>query len=76
MEKENNNGKKRLKTVLKSLFWIVLISASGLGIMLMISPGAKSLLVFLIGFMILVIVVVLIALYINYLINIYKQIKN
>ena len=76
MEKGNNNSKKSIKAVLKSLFWISLISATGFGIMLMISPGAKSLSVFLIGFIILVIVVVLIALYINYLINIYKQIKN
>jgi membrane protein YdbS with pleckstrin-like domain len=65
-----------LKTVIVSLFWILILALITLGIMIWISPEAKGLVVFLIGFFITVVIIVLIALYINYAVSIYKQIKD
>ncbi len=70
------NTKRRNKKVLKSLLWILLLSLAGFIIMLWISPESKALPVFLIGFFIAMVLIVLIALYINYAVNIYKQIKE
>ncbi len=77
MEKrEKKSVKPDLKTIIVSLFWILILALITLGIMIWISPEAKGLVVFLIGFFITVVVIVLIALYINYAVNIYKQIKD
>ncbi len=77
MEKrEKKSIKPDLKTIIVSLFWILILALITLGIMIWISPEAKGLVVFLIGFFITVVIIVLIALYINYAVNIYKQIKD
>ncbi len=77
MEKQDKNkGKPDLKLIINSLFWILVLALTTLGIMIWISPDAKGLVVFLIGFFVAVILIVLIALYINYVVNIYKQIKD
>ncbi len=77
MEKQDKNkGKPNLKLIINSLFWILILALTTLGIMIWISPDAKGLVVFLIGFFVAVILIVLIALYINYAVNIYKQIKD
>ncbi len=77
MEKQDKNkGKPDLKLIINSLFWILVLALTTLGIMIWISPDAKGLVVFLIGFFVAVILIVLIALYINYAVNIYKQIKD
>ncbi len=70
------NTKSRNKKVLKSLLWILLLSLTGFIIMLWISPESEALPVFLIGFFIAMVLIVLIALYINYAVSIYKQIKE
>lgn len=77
MDKENKNKEKPdLKLIIHSLFWILALALSTLGIMIWISPDAKGLVAFLIGFFVAVVLIVLIALYINYAVNIYKQIKD
>ena len=68
--------KTNIKKVIIALFWIALLSLSGLGIMISISPESKALPVFLIAFFVVMVAIVLIALYINYVVNIYKQIKE
>jgi uncharacterized membrane protein SirB2 len=70
------NTKTKFKKIVKSLVWILLLSFTGLIIMLLISPESKALPVFLIGFFIAIVIIVLIALYINYAVSIYKQIKE
>jgi membrane protein YdbS with pleckstrin-like domain len=65
-----------LKTIIVSLFWILILALITLEIMIWISPEAKGLVVFLTGFFVTVVIIVLIALYINYAVNIYKQIKD
>ena len=75
-QKVKESKKTKDKRVLKALFWILLLSLSGFGVMRWISPEAKALPVFLIGFFVAILLIVLIALYINYAVNIYKQIKE
>ena len=70
------NNKERNKKVLKSLLWILLLSVTGLIVMMWISPDSRALPVFLIGFFVVIVLIVLIALYINYAVTIYKQIKE
>ncbi|MCF6243369.1 MAG: hypothetical protein L3J74_18790 [Bacteroidales bacterium] len=77
MEKPDKNKKKpELKLIINSLFWILILALTTLGIMIWISPDAKGLPVFLVGFFVVVVLIVLIALYINYAVSIYKQIKD
>ena len=77
MKKDKNiKEKASLKTILKSIFWILILAIVTLLVMVWISPDAKGLPVFLIGFFIAEVIVVLLALYINYAVNIYKQIKK
>ena len=68
--------KTDIKLIITSLFWILVLALTTLGIMLWISPNEKGLAVFLIGFLGVVVLIVLIALYINYAVNIYKQVKK
>ena len=72
--KENN--KSRNKKILISLLWILLLSITGFVIMLWISPESRALPIFLIGFFAAVVLIVSIALYINYAVRIYKKIKE
>ena len=76
MSKNELNSKAKNKKVMKALLWILLISVSVFVLMIMISPESKALPVFLIGFFVLMVIIVLMALYINYAYNIYKQIKE
>ncbi len=77
MEKDiKTNSNPSLKTILKSIFWILILAIVTLLVMVWISPDAKGLPVFLIVFFIAEVIVVLLALYINYAVNIYKQIKK
>ena len=76
MENIKTENKINIKEIIKSIFWILLLSLSGLGLMMLISPEAKVLPVFLIGFFVIVVIIVLVALYINYAVNIYKQITK
>ena len=77
MEKNKKTNKNpSIKTILKSIFWILILAIVTLLIMIWISPDAKGLPVFLIGFFVAEVIVVLLALYINYAVNIYKQIKK
>ncbi len=66
----------KVKKVIIALFWIILLSLTGFGIMILISPEAKALPIFLIVFFVALVVIVLIALYINYAVSIYKQIRE
>ncbi|RLD67613.1 MAG: hypothetical protein DRI95_04560 [Bacteroidetes bacterium] len=66
----------KVKKVIIALFWIILLSLTGFGTMILISPEAKALPIFLIVFFVALVVIVLIALYINYAVNIYKQIRE
>jgi len=76
-EKEKKvKSKTDIKLIITSLFWILVLALTTLGIMLWISPNEKGLAVFLIGFFVAVVLIVLIALYINYAVNIYKQVKK
>ena len=76
MNQREQNDKANSKKIIKSLLWILLLSLSGFVIMMLISPESRALPVFLIGFFVAIVVIVLIALYINYAVNIYKQIKK
>ncbi|MEN8120244.1 MAG: hypothetical protein ABFS35_07855 [Bacteroidota bacterium] len=76
MMQSKKKDKTSLKKVIIALLWIVLLSLSGFGIMVLISPEAKALPVFLIAFFIIMVVIVLIALYINYAVSIYKEIRE
>lgn len=75
-QKAKENNKINIKKVIKALLWILLLSLSGFGIMIWISPDAKALPVLLIGFFVTIVIIVLIAMYINYAVSIYKQIKE
>ena len=74
--KREKKDKTKLKNVIIAMFWIVLLSLTGFGIMILISPEAKALPIFLIAFFIALVVIILIALYINYAVSIYKQIRE
>ena len=76
MMQREKKDKTSIKKVIIVLFWIVLLALSGFGIMILISPEAKALPVFLIAFFVAIVVIVLIALYINYAVSIYKQIRE
>ncbi len=76
MNQREQNDKANSKKIIKSLLWILLLSLSGFVIMMLISPESRALPVFLIGFFVAIVVIVLIALYINYAVSIYKQIKK
>ena len=76
MMKREEKAKMKVKKVIISLFWIILLSLTGFGTMILISPEAKALPIFLIVFFVALVVIVLIALYINYAVNIYKQIRE
>ena len=76
MSKKTTNSKAKNKKLIKALLWILVISISVFVFMVMISPESKALPVFLIGFFVLMVIIVLLALYINYAVNIYKQLNE
>ncbi len=76
MMKREEKAEMKVKKVIIALFWIILLSLTGFGTMILISPEAKALPIFLIVFFVALVVIVLIALYINYAVNIYKQIRE
>jgi len=77
MDKVSENRQtSKIKKILISVFWIVILALTTLFIMMWISPGAKALPYFLIGFFIVEVLIVLVALYINYVVNLYKQLRK
>ncbi len=76
MNQREKSEKPNKKKVIKALLWILILSLTGFAIMMWISPESRALPVFLIGFFIAMVVIVLLALYINYAVSIYKQIKE
>ncbi len=71
-----NNKKKTIVFIIKSLLQIFLITTFGFGFMILISPESKALKVFLLSYSIIFIVIVIFAVYINYVNNLYKEIKK
>ncbi|MFN8259100.1 MAG: hypothetical protein U0W24_25650 [Bacteroidales bacterium] len=67
---------KKLSLVVQTLFIIVFIAVSSILVMKMIDRDSDSLTVFFIGFAICVVAIIIIAIYINYLSNLYSQIKK
>jgi len=67
---------KSIIYILKTLIQIFIITVVGFSLMILISPNSKALQVFLFFYSIYFIIIVLIAIYINYTINIYKEIRK
>ena len=76
MSKQTNNNLSNKKKLARALAWMLLIVLTGFIILILISPASKALPVFLIGFLVTVIIIVLLALYINYIVNMFKQIRE
>ena len=67
---------KSIIYILKTLIQIFIITVVGFSLMILISPNSKALQVFLFFYSIYFIIIVLIAIYINYTIGIYKEIRK
>ena len=74
--KKTKDRNSKLRQIFQSLIWITVLALSSLVIMVWISGDTKALPVFLIGFFGMEVIVILLALYINYVVSVYKQIKG